>query len=116
MKPSKVINKFDLWLIIGLVCVSAVFTAAFLIQSRTGSEFAINFNGAEVFRGKLDENTLFSVPGKPNVVFETHDGAVAFVKSDCPDQICVHTGFISNELEFAACLPNKLILRIVNSR
>ena len=56
----------------------------------------------------LDENRTFYII--PNVIFEVRDGQIAFVKSDCPDQICVRTGFIHRSGQMAACLPNGLVL------
>lgn len=62
----------------------------------------------------LDYDTNFSLPSMPHVIFEVRDGEIAFVKSDCPDQICVRTGFLSRPGQMAACLPNNLILVMIN--
>lgn len=58
----------------------------------------------------------FSVPQNPNVVFEVRDGAIAFLESNCPDQICVRVGFLNSPWHFAACLPNFLLLTIAYDR
>jgi hypothetical protein len=39
------------------------------------------------------------------------NGQIRFLKADCPDQICVHTGWISHTGEIAACVPGHLILK-----
>jgi len=39
-------------------------------------------------------------------------GMVRFQKSDCPDQICVHTGFISKPGQVSACIPAQVLVRI----
>ena len=49
--------------------------------------------------------------GKP-VHFSVKDGRVRFVDVDCPDQICVNTGWISEEGQTAICMPNKVSLTI----
>ena len=55
----------------------------------------------------------FQLPGHECVTFErAADGSIAFVESDCPDQVCVHTGYLRRVGEFAACLPNDLVLII----
>lgn len=57
---------------------------------------------------------VFAVPQNKHVVFHLYkDGSIRFEKSDCPDQICVHTGKIHIIGETAACLPNGIILKIV---
>ena len=50
--------------------------------------------------------------GLPEVHFEVRDGAFAFVKSDCPDLLCVSMGPQSQRGGFAACLPNRLFFYI----
>ena len=62
----------------------------------------------------LDYDTIFSLPSIPYVIFEVSDGQIAFIKSDCPDQICVRTGFLNHPGLMAACLPNNLILVMIN--
>ena len=57
----------------------------------------------------------FSVSENEHVVFQIKDRKIAFVHSDCPDRICVNTGFISANGQSAACLPNKLLLKIRSS-
>ncbi|MEA4822811.1 MAG: NusG domain II-containing protein [Clostridiaceae bacterium] len=58
----------------------------------------------------------FSVEGVPTVVFHLYtDGSIAFIKSDCPDQICVRSGRLRKVGQMAACLPNQLYMKIVGS-
>ncbi|MBI4712834.1 MAG: NusG domain II-containing protein [Planctomycetes bacterium] len=37
---------------------------------------------------------------------------VHILHSDCPAQVCVHTGWIKNIGETIICLPNKVLLEI----
>jgi hypothetical protein len=41
------------------------------------------------------------------------DGSIAFEQSDCPEKICIRAGKLHLPGQFAACLPNGLILKIV---
>lgn len=79
----------------------------------TASECRVVLDGAEVRTVQLDRNQTFTIPERPNVVFAVKDGAIAFQSSDCPDKVCVHTGFIKAAGQSAACLPNGIILKIV---
>ena len=56
----------------------------------------------------------FSLAGLPQVVFHIYSDGIAFVQSDCPDKICIKTGKISRPGQFAACLPNQVLLKIVS--
>lgn len=60
------------------------------------------------------EDRLFSVEGNPEVVFHLYeDGSIAFEQSDCPEKLCIRAGRLHLPGQFAACLPNGLILKIV---
>ena len=41
------------------------------------------------------------------------DGAVRFSHSDCPDQLCVHSGALKTEGAAAACVPAGVTLRVI---
>lgn len=58
---------------------------------------------------------IFSVPGEPDVVFQLYaDESIAFIESDCPDKVCIRSGRLKNAGQFAACLPNRILLKIVS--
>ena len=60
-----------------------------------------------------DEYT-FEVPGE-NGASNTgcvRPGSIAIISATCPDQICVHQGFISTSLLPITCLPNRLVIRV----
>ncbi|NJP41001.1 NusG domain II-containing protein [Oscillospiraceae bacterium HV4-5-C5C] len=55
----------------------------------------------------------FSYQQRPAVMLHRYeDGSVAFIESDCPDQICVHAGKLSQAGQFAACLPNEMLVNV----
>ena len=55
---------------------------------------------------KLDENN--------HVTFHLYeDGSIAFEDSNCPDKVCINEGRLSRAGEFAACLPNGLVMKIM---
>lgn len=60
------------------------------------------------------EEKVFSLPGHETVQFLlTRDAGIAFLHSDCPDQICIRAGILRDIGTFAACLPNGLVLQVV---
>jgi len=66
-----------------------------------------------MIRVPLHVNNIFTVSETlPTVIFEVRAGQIAFIASDCPDQLCVQSGFLHRAGQMAACLPNGLILRI----
>lgn len=56
----------------------------------------------------------FFVPEVEPVIFHQYkDGSISFFESDCPDKVCISSGRLKTAGQSAACLPNKLILKIV---
>ncbi len=47
-------------------------------------------------------------------VLEVRRGSIGIVDSSCPDHLCEHMGFIDSSLMPITCLPNHLVIRIVN--
>jgi hypothetical protein len=41
-------------------------------------------------------------------------GGTAFIDSPCANQLCVHTGTISRPGAWAACLPNRVFMRVTS--
>lgn len=39
------------------------------------------------------------------------DGRIRFAEADCPDKVCVRTGWLSRPGSVAACIPGNLILK-----
>lgn len=112
------VRKGDL-IIIGAVAVTALL---FLLLNKyffakEGVYAEIYHDSALVQRIDLStaEEGSFSIPGEPDVVFQIYpDGSIAFKESDCPDKICIRSGRLKSAGQFAACLPNKMMLKIVS--
>lgn len=59
------------------------------------------------------EDRDFSLPHFPQVRFHLdREGGIRFSESNCPDKICIHAGRLTRAGQFAACLPNHLLLKI----
>lgn len=68
----------------------------------------------EVIPLDKSEERTFSIKENPNIIFQIdQEGGIAFIASDCPDKICIKTGRLHRPGEYAACLPNGVILKIV---
>lgn len=113
----KFFKKTDM-IIIGVILVVAVI-AAVLYQTKFGKQPAvaeIYYYSELVETVKLDEKVdkTFTIPQNSHVVFHLYeDGTISFEESDCPDKVCIHTGKIGMVGETAACLPNGIVVKIV---
>lgn len=103
-----------------ITCVF-IFCAGWLIFADRlmprGNTAEISVDGEIVMRLDLSraKNETISLENyEKNIVLEVKDGAIRFVSSDCPDKICVNTGFIKNEIQTAVCLPNRTAIVILS--
>ena len=55
--------------------------------------------------------TVSSENGGSNVI-EVRKGTIGIVSADCPDQICVQQGFITDSVLPITCLPHRLVIQI----
>lgn len=116
MEDRKMAKKKDLLIILALLILAGGIWFFFQWtnegQVRPGAYGVIHYGQDLIKVVPLYTDQIFSVDSNPNVIFKVQEGSIAFSKSDCPDQVCVHTGFIDRSYHFAACLPNLLLLTI----
>ena len=75
----------------------------------------ISQNNAEIGRIYLDKyQEPYTIPysGQYPGIIEVNNGKVRFKEAQCPDQVCVHTGWIEKPGEIAVCLPSGIIIKI----
>ena len=108
------IRKSDVILIIGiLICAAGFYFFQANREAEPNAQLVVKVNGEIVKTCSLKENQIFWLPGKTNQVL-VHDGRVSMKEADCPDQICVNHVPIYRNHESIICLPNQVVLEIVN--
>lgn len=120
---EKEVGKFKRgdFIMLGLAGIAGVALLGWRVLSRRGVDkeekiAIVSRNGKEVTRIDLNqvkkyEQVVLEDGGIP-VIIEVEPGRIRFQASECPDQICVKTGWISNQGQSAACLPAKTIITI----
>ena len=112
--PRPLFVKKDFALVVVILIAAAViyiFHWAFFQHSGEARAQIIH-RGEVAMDVSLSADGIFSLDSLPNVIFQINNGRIAFISSDCPDQICVHRGFLSRAGQSAACLPNNVVLII----
>lgn len=108
-------NRRDIIVILILLLFAALiylYAQNFIFKNSQTAE--ILYDNTVIETVSLDKDRTFSLDEFPNIVFEIKDGSIAFIQSDCPDKVCIHTGFINKTGQTAVCLPNKIILKLVS--
>lgn len=106
--------------ILALLVVTAAASAAFLLlrpRDTSHPVAQITLDGEVIDEIDLTEITQpwsFTVEGKTGLTntILVEPGRIRVDHADCPDQICVNQGFISDGTAPIVCLPNKLIIQI----
>lgn len=94
-----------------VLAAAAVFVNTYAGKAENG--FAVvEHEGKVILRQPLSRDGEFSSPELPNMKFLIENGRVKVSESDCPDKICMKTGFISLSAQSAVCLPNKAVLYV----
>ena len=105
-------KKNDLILVLLVFAVAGIFFAGHLFTSqKSAGVVEIQIDGKVVETLDLQKERAFKINGGTNTV-QIENGKVKMAAANCPDQICVHQGFISTSLLPITCLPNRLVIRV----
>lgn len=58
----------------------------------------------------------FKITGLYTDVILIESGRIRFKEADCPDKVCVKTGWLSRNGEMAACIPNRIVIEITGEK
>ena len=111
MKAGRLWRAADLILIFS-VAAAAVLAALLLWRPASGEPVAV----IAVAGNELDRIRLSAVASgydlpldtEPGVVLRVEPGRIRFAKADCPDQVCVNSGWLSSPGQTAVCLPARV--------
>ena len=105
-------------LVIAILCGIRIYAVSHSSTGNGQALYADIYQSGELLETiRLDTVTdkyTFEVPGAngaSNTVC-VRPGSIAIISANCPDQICVHQGFISTSLLPITCLPNRLVIRV----
>ena len=68
----------------------------------------------EIDLSAVQESYTFTVegPGGFTNTIQVEPGRIRVLEAGCPDQVCVHQGFISDSTTPIVCLPNQLVIEL----
>lgn len=110
--------KNKVWIIILTAAAAALIIAAVVINNRPSGRIANIFKDGVCIRSidlsSVSESFSFTVTddnGHENVV-EAEPGRIRVSSANCPDQICVHSGWLSKGVTPIVCMPARLEIRL----
>lgn len=112
-------KKTKFWVLLIVVLLAVSVAAAILLTGQARSGTAKVWKDGVLLRtielSAVDEPYSFSVIDAEdggNIV-EVERGRIRVSAADCPDQVCVHQGWISTSASPVVCLPHGLVIEIV---
>lgn len=108
------VQPFDIVAILVSLTVLLVFTFLSLGSEEDGYLVINDAHGELLY--PLDENREINISGpvgRSTIVIE--DGKAGFVHSDCSDKLCLAMGMVGHSHEWAACLPNQVMISVTAS-
>lgn len=107
--------------------VLIIIAAAIFIIGIAGCVFVLNAPEKDAVVIKRDDKILYTIDlktaedktfdieykGSKNTV-EIKDGRIRVKDADCPDKVCVKTGWLSSSAVPIVCLPNHLVIEFEN--
>lgn len=113
-------KKLDLVIVISVLLIAFLalgvnqYKASIIEKNSNMLKAEITVNGEVVkvanLTEKEDKFVVETELGKNVILF--HDHGVSMVEANCPDHVCVETGFINKPGEVIACLPHKVLIEI----
>lgn len=61
---------------------------------------------------KVEKPERIEIEGKYREVILVEKGRIRFESANCPDQVCVSTGWLTRKGDTAICIPNHTIIKI----
>lgn len=115
-RDNKRLNLILVLAIAAVACVGLVATR--LMGANTNADTAtvvIRDGEQKVYELPLNQNTTKTVTTDLGTnLIEIKDGRVHVEEADCPNQDCVHQGWVDAAGEQIVCLPHKLTVDIVD--
>lgn len=107
-------KKNDVLLLILVIAVAAVILLMrIFIGDKHPGYVTVRVNGEVLETFDLSIDQTIDINGGTNTI-KIQDGEVDMISADCPDKLCVHQKPISANGENIVCLPNRLVVQIVN--
>ena len=109
-------NKNDIKLIIFILVIVGILILIINLNKKEGDTVEVYYKDDLVLSADLSINNIYTVEGLlGNVVIEVKDKKVRVVKDNSPKKICSKEGYISDSTKPLICLPNKVVIKIVQS-
>lgn len=110
--------KTRTWVILLLFILLLSGGAALWLYSRSAPGMTANIyqNGVcirSIDLSRVTQAETYTVESEQGTnVIRVEPGRICIQEADCPDQVCVHAGWLSDSAAPIVCLPHRLVIRL----
>ncbi|HWT27086.1 MAG TPA: NusG domain II-containing protein [Mobilitalea sp.] len=110
------IKKNDIILACSILVLGLAVILFINFTKASGSKVALSVDGKVIKTFYMKDDTTYTYHGKNGDwnKFTIKDGVVDMIDASCPDKICVHQPSIKYNNEAIVCLPNKVVLEVID--
>lgn len=114
---TNMLKKGDIILVVLILAAGIIGYAAFSLYGKGGGDrIAVITQDDQVIRriniDSVDEPERIEVGGQYPDTILVEKGRIRFEEAECPDQVCVKTGWLEKRGDVAVCLPNRTMIKI----
>ncbi|PIQ95389.1 MAG: hypothetical protein COV67_14975 [Nitrospinae bacterium CG11_big_fil_rev_8_21_14_0_20_56_8] len=111
------LTRADKILIGLLVLINFALFSRWDAGTTAGAWVVIESSGKEIHRYSLGENRTVSVPGPLGITeVQIENRRARIIHSPCKNKVCIKSGYLEHADRLAACIPNRVVVRIVGNR
>lgn len=103
--------------ILAVILIVAIANLGMFMHRGDGDTVAMIIKDGRIIKeiklNELKDPLVIKNEGIYNSVIVAENGRIRFEESDCPDKVCVKTGWISRPGQTSVCLPAGIIIKIV---
>ena len=104
----------DKFLIAALLILNGWLFASWGVGFSKGDWVVVTVNQKETIRLPLDQDQKTHVKGPIGLTeIEVKNGHARIISSPCKNKVCIKSGYIRYSERLAACIPNRVVIRIV---
>ena len=114
---SNMITKYkkDFIIMAIILALSAIIGICIFLLPQSGKYAEVLVDGNSVYITPLTSNQTYTIEGISGQNYLVIENGEAFLSdATCPDKLCVNMGKISKSGQSIICLPNKVIVRIID--
>ena len=108
-------NKNDFKLILFILVIFMIVIISLNITKKKGNLAYVYYMDDVILKIDLSDDNEYIVNGENGLVkIEVKDKKIRVVEENSPLHLCSKQGYISNSYESIICLPNRIVIKIVD--